>query len=156
MGRGRYYSSRDVRLIHSFNHELMEDIVQSVATIFKICPEASPINIYGETDPKKGKSFFPGVEMVVRIKKEAINTKYDDFGPDRNQNVNFVFLESDLKIVNLFPELGDIVLFNERYHEIDNVVQEQFLGDIEDKSFSIICHTHYARLSKLSVVQRQS
>jgi hypothetical protein len=156
MGRGRFYSPRDVRLIHSFNHEIMEDLVQSVSTIFKVCPEATQINIYGETDPSKGKVFFPGVELVVRIKKDLINTNYDDYGPTRKQLINFVFLELDLKNVNLFPENGDVILFNERYYEIDNVVQEQFLGDVEDKSFSIICHTHYTRLSKLSLVQRQT
>ena len=42
-----------------------------------------------------------------------------------------------------------------RYHEIDNIVQEQFLGGISDKSLSIIVNTHYARLSKLSLVNRQ-
>jgi hypothetical protein len=156
MGRGRFNSPRDIRLFHSFNHEIMEDIVQSVATIFKICPEASPINIYGETAPEKGKVFFPGVEMTTRIKKNDINSNYDDYGPTRKQIINFVFLELDLKNVNLYPENGDVILFNTRYYEIDNVVQEQFLGDIEDNSFSIICHTHFTRLSKLSVVQRQS
>jgi hypothetical protein len=134
----------------------MEDLVQSQAAIFKVCPEATQTNIYGEVSPEKGKVFFPGVDMVVRIKKNDIESNYTDYGPTRKQIINFVFLELDLKNVNLFPENGDVILFNERYYEIDNVVQEQFLGDIEDKSFSIICHTHYARLSKLSVVQRQT
>jgi len=154
--RGRYFSTRDVRLIHSFNHELLDDWVQAQVAVFKVNAEASLINIYGETDPEKGKAFFPGIDLTCRIKKDQINTNYEDYGPDRKQNVNFVFLEKVLKQINLFPEVGDIILFNERYHEIDNVVQEQFLGDIEDKSFSIICHTHYARLSKLSIVTRQS
>ena len=60
-----------------------------------------------------------------------------------------------LKQFNLFPEVGDLILFNERYHECDNVVQEQFLGGIDDKSHSIVVHTNYTRLSKISLVQRQ-
>jgi hypothetical protein len=60
-----------------------------------------------------------------------------------------------LKQTNLYPENGDIVVFNERFHEIDNVEQEQFLGGVDDKSFSIICDTHYSRLSKLSMFDRQ-
>jgi hypothetical protein len=154
--RGRFFSTRDMRLIHSFNHELMDDIVQAMVSIFKVNAEQTKTNIYGEVDQKQGVMFFPGVDVTCRIKKDLITTKADDFGPDRSQNINYVFLEKDLRTINLFPETGDVILFNERYYEIDNVVQEQFLGDIEDKSFSIICHTHYSRLSKLSIVTRQS
>lgn len=156
MARGRFFSGRDIRLIHSFNHELLDDIIQAMVTIFKVNAEATNINIYGETDPKKGKAYFPGIDITCRIKKDQIGSPVDDFGPTRTQNINYVFLEKDLQTVSFFPENGDIILFNERYYEIDNVVQEQFLGDIEDKSFSIICHTHYARLSKLSIVTRQT
>ena len=49
-----------------------------------------------------------------------------------------------------------MIKFNNRFHEVDNVVQEQFLGGIEDKSHSIITNTHYSRLSKLNFVERQS
>jgi hypothetical protein len=41
-------------------------------------------------------------------------------------------------------------------YEIDNVVQEQFLGGQPDKSWSLIVNTHYTRLSKLNLVERQT
>ena len=99
--------------------------------------------------------FYPGVECTCYIDRADIDTTYDQFGPTRSQTVVFKFREDNLKVVNLYPELGDIIEFNNRYHEIDNVVQEQFLGGIPDKSFSIIVNTHYARISKLSLVKRQ-
>jgi hypothetical protein len=61
-----------------------------------------------------------------------------------------------LQQINFFPQVGDLILFNERYHEIDNVVQEQFLAGQPDKSLSIICNTHYSRLSKINLVDRQN
>jgi len=48
-----------------------------------------------------------------------------------------------------------MILFNDRYHEVDNVVQEQFLGGQANKSHSIICNTHYSKLSKINLVNRQ-
>ena len=42
------------------------------------------------------------------------------------------------------------------YYEIDNVVQEQFLGGHPDKSWSLIVNTHYTRLSKINLVERQT
>jgi hypothetical protein len=152
---GRYFSVRDLKLVNSFNGELMGDVIQTEILIYKMAPSQMATNIYGESSPSTGKLFYPGVEVTCLIDRADIDTTYDDFGPDRNQTVVFKFRENMLKLVNLYPEVGDIVRFNERYHEVDNVVQEQFLGGIEDKSHSIIVNTHYSRLSKLSFVERQ-
>jgi len=152
---GRYFSVRDLKVIQSFNAELMGDIIQTEVNIFKMCADQTKINVYGESSPESGKMYYPGVECTCLIDRADIDTAYDEFGPDRNQTVVFKFREDNLKLVNLYPEVGDIVEFNKRYHEIDNVVQEQFLGGQPDKSLSIIVNTHYARLSKLSLVERQ-
>ena len=52
---------------------------------------------------------------------------------------------------------GDIIYFNGRYYEINNVVNnEQLLGGQPEKSFSVIVNTNYTRLSNIDLVQRQS
>lgn len=152
---GRFFSPRDMKFIGSVNAELMGDIIQTQVFIYKICAEQTVTNVYGESAPQSGKSFYPGVECTCLIDRADIDTTYDQFGPDRNQAVVFKFREDNLKLINIYPEVGDIISFNERYHEIDNTVQEQFLGGIADKSLSIIVNTHYSRLSKLSLVNRQ-
>jgi len=152
---GRYYSARDMRLLNSFAAELMGDIVQTLVIIHKLVPQDIAINMYGEANPETGKVFYPGVPMTAFIKRETIETPVDQFGTDRKQIVKFAMREEMLKMVNLYPENGDIIVFNERYHEIDNIAQEQFIGGVDDKSFSIVCDTHYARLSKLSIFERQ-
>lgn len=152
---GRYYSERDMKFINSINSELMDDIIQTLVVIHKLFPEQVKVNLYGESDPGTGKVFYPGVPVTALIDRRDIETPTDEFGPDRKQIVQFRFREKMLKEVNLYPENGDIIVFNEKYHEIDNVIQEQFLGGVDDKSFSIVCDTHYARLSKLSIFERQ-
>lgn len=152
---GRYFSERDLRLINHFNAELMGDIIQTEVTIYKIAANETKINVYGEADPATGIVFFPGIEVTALIQREDISTEYGEFGPDRKQDVVFKFRENMLKLVSLFPETGDMIWFNQRYHEIDNVIQEQFLGGIDTKSHSIICNTHYSKLSKLNIVNRQ-
>lgn len=143
-----------MKLIKSINIELLNDVLQTEVTIFKMCADATKINIYGESSQNDGKVFYPGIEITCIIERADISSDQDDFGPTRKQDVVFKFLEDMLKSINFFPEVGDIILFNARYHEIDNVVQEQFLGGIPDKSFSIICNTHYSRLSKLNLISR--
>jgi len=154
--KGRFFSIRDMNLMHSLNGELMGDIIQTEVTLFKICADITTTNIYGESRSDVGKQFYPGIEITALIDRAEISTDAEDFGPDRKQDVVFKFREKMLKEIAFFPQNGDIILFNERYHEVDNVVQEQFLGGIDDKSWSIIVNTHYSRLSKLDIVQRNS
>lgn len=154
--KGRYFSERDIRFINSISAELMGDIVQTEVTVYKMIADVTTTNVYGESKASVGKTYYPGIEITALIERAEIATNVDDFGPDRKQNVVFKFREKMLKLINFFPQTGDLVLFNERYHEIDNVVQEQFLGGVEDKSFSIIVNTHYTRLSAVDVVIRQS
>lgn len=153
--RGRFFSVRDLKVINSFNSELMGDVIQTTVMLFKMAADQTQINLYGESDPATGKMFYPGVEITALIDKADIDTPYDEFGPDRSQNVVFKFRENMLKLVNIYPEIGDIVSFNSQYFECDNVVQQQFLGGIEDKSHSVIVNTHYSRLSKLNTIKRQ-
>jgi hypothetical protein len=152
---GRYFSPRDIEVIGSWNAELMGDIIQTEVIIYKVAVDATKTNVYGEADPETGITFYPGVYITALIDRADITTDYSEFGSDRDQAVVFKFREKMLKLINLFPENGDVIEFNERYHEIDNVVQEQFLGGIAQKSHSIICNTHYSRLSKLNLVNRQ-
>ena len=153
--RGRFFSARDMKVINSFNSELMGDIIQTTVMLFKMAADQTQTNIYGESDPATGKMFYPGVEITALIDKADIDTPYDEFGPDRNQSVVFKFRENMLKLINIYPEVGDVVSFNSQYFECDNVVQQQFLGGIEDKSHSVIVNTHYSHLSKLNFVERQ-
>jgi hypothetical protein len=153
---GRYFSDRDMSFINGINNELLGDIIQTEVTIFKFSAENTQTNIYGESKPSIGKTFYPGIDILAYIDRSEIANDADDFGPDRKQNVVFKFMEKDLQAINLFPSSGDLIFFNERYHEIDDVVQEQFLGGQPDNSFSIIINCHYTRLSKVDVVERQS
>ena len=153
---GRYFSERDISFINGINEELLGDVIQTEIVLFKICPESTKTNMYGESDQKAGKQYFPGIEFVCLVDRADITTDADDFGPTRKQNVAFKFMERDLQAKNLFPSVGDLIHFNDRYHQIDDVVQEQLLGGIPIKSLSIIVNTHYTSLSQIDLVQRQS
>jgi hypothetical protein len=152
---GRYFSQRDINFVNQINAELLRDIIETLVVLFKIAPNETNTNIYGEAVASEGKSFYPGVELSSLIDRGDINTDDEGFGPDRDQTVVFKFRELSLKDASFYPEVGDLILFNDRYHEIDNVVQEQFLGGQSNKSHSIICNTHYTKLSKINLINRQ-
>ena len=151
---GRYFSEIDISFINGINNELLGDVIQTEATLFKMAADQTSTNIYGESKPSTGKQYFPGVELVCLIDRADMTTDADEFGPDRKQNVAFKFMEKDLQLCNFFPQTGDLVLFNAMYHEIDDVVQQQLLGGQPIKSFSVIVNTHYTSLSKVDLVSR--
>lgn len=153
---GRYFSERDISFINGINDELLGDVIQTEVTIFRISPESTKINQYGESSPSQGKMYFPGIDIVALIDRAETSMDVDDFGPNRKQNVVFKFMEKDLQAINLFPQTGDLIFFNDRYHEIEEAVQEQFLGGQADKSLSIVCNTHYTSLSTIEILERQT
>lgn len=154
--KGRYFSQRDLNLVGQFNAELMGDIIENLVYIYKISPDETKTNIYGETAAESGKWYLPAIQMSVLVERPEMTAEYDDFGPNRNQNHIFKMREKMLKEVNFYPEIGDIVFWNDRYYEIDNVVQEQLLGGQADKSHSIICNAHYTKISSLNVIERNN
>ena len=153
---GRYFSERDINFINSINDELLGDVIQTEVRLFKMCADVTSTNIYGESKASVGKQYYPGLDMICLVDRADMTTDANDFGPERKQNVAFKFMEKDLEKANFFPQTGDLVLFNEMYHEVDDVVQQQFLGGQPIKSFSIIVNTHYTSLSKVDLVERQS
>lgn len=154
MNLGRYFSERDVRFINSVNYELLEDIIQTFVIVYKINPSLTTDNIYGESRPETGKIYYPGVKLVCLIEHPDTSTEDDDRGPDRKKEMIFRFHETLCKEINLYTEVGDIIYYDYQYFEINNVSQEQHLGGISDKSFSIICNAFLTKYSKLNTENR--
>lgn len=152
--KGRYFSARDLRMVNQFNAELMGNIIENIIQIYKICPNETKTNIYGETSSDTGKWYFPAIQISALVDRSDMDSEYDDFGPNRRQDYVFKMRENMLRDLNFYPEIGDVIFFNDRYYEIDNVVQEQLLGGQPDKSHSIICNTHYTKYTSLNIAER--
>jgi hypothetical protein len=152
--KGRYFSARDLKMVAQFNAELMGDIIENIIQIYKICPNETKTNIYGETSSESGKWYLPAIQISALIERSDMEAEYDDFGPNRRQDYVFKMREEMLKQLEFYPEIGDVVFFNDRYYEIDNVVQEQLLGGQPDKSHSIICNAHYTKYTSLNIMER--
>jgi hypothetical protein len=154
--RGRYFSQRDLNLVAQFNGELMGDIIENIIDIFKISPSETKTNIYGETAAETGKWYFPAIKISALVERAEMSTEMDDFGPSRSQTHIFKMREKMLRQLEFYPEIGDIIAWNDRYYEVDNIVQEQLLGSQPDKSHSIICNAHYTKITSLNVLERNN
>ena len=153
--------SRDISLFHNLNKELINDIIQTEVAYYKFALEQTVSNVYGEAP---GKNYYEPIKIACLIDKQDQSWSSDDFGSDINQIIGFSFLKESLQDINLFPQVGDLLLFKNNFYEVDSRVENQFiLGKDPDyaiasettnfgKSFSILVNAHISRVEKLNLI----
>lgn len=156
-------SKRDFGLITGINRELLSNVIEQEVLYYKISLEQTPANLYGESTQKV---FWEPVKINCLIDRGDQQTVSDDFGPDSIRDVKFRFLKQDLEDVRTFPEVGDIIVWDEDYYEVDNTTENQLLlgkdpdyalttyGPDYGGSLSIICICHLTRASKVGIISR--
>ena len=154
-------SQRDFGLITKMNRALLRDIIEQEIGYYKISLDDTQVNIYGESSEKI--YYSPMIMQCLITRGDQIFT-VDDFGPDVSRQLSFAFLREDLVDVQLVPEVGDIIMLNEDYYEVDVVRENQFFFGKDNNynfarsveygaSISIVCDTHLTRVDKLNIAQ---
>jgi hypothetical protein len=138
--------------MNSINGELMRDIIEQTVVIYKINPNETQTNVYDEAITKY---YYSGVETTCLVETDPQSTLYEGFGPDVKKGTLFRFHQKLCEIKEVYPEVGDIVAWEQAYFELSNIVENQFLGGQPEKNYSLICNAHMTRLSKLNITERQ-
>ncbi len=153
--------SRDISLFNTVSKELINDIIQSEVGYYKFALEKTTSNVYGES---QGKVYYEPVRIACLMKREDQSWSSDDFGSDVNQTLNFRFLKEELKDINLVPEVGDILLFRNNFHEVDSKIENQLILSKDPdyaistgttdfgNSHSIILNTHISGIERLNLI----
>jgi hypothetical protein len=157
-------STRDVATFKIFTKEIVEDIVSQQVGYYKIKLNDTPVNIYGEALTK----YFIGPVLIpVLIVRGDFSRTGTDYGPDTERSVDFRFFKDHLIEANIVPEVGDVVMYNEVYYEINNTNENQLvLGKDPDysystpvegfgQSYSIILTGHYTSPDKLGITKER-
>jgi hypothetical protein len=156
-------SKKDFALITKMNRALLRDIIEQEVGYYKISLEETFANIYGESLEKVFND--PVLLQCILTRGDQAITS-DDFGPDLQRNVSFAFLRQDLVDIQLVPEVGDIIMLNEDYYEVDVVRENQYFfgkdsnynygrSNAYGSSISIVCDAHLTRADKLGLTPDQ-
>lgn len=157
-------SQRDFNLLLGINRELISDVIEQEILYYKISLEQTQANIYGEAQEKV---YWSAVKFNCLIDRGDQQTTVDDFGPDSIRAVSFRFIKQDLKDTNTFPEVGDVVCWDEDYYEVDNVLENQlFLGKDENYSMTeygasfggsltMTCICHLTRADRVGILKQR-
>lgn len=123
--------SRDVSLIRSLNRELMGDIITQQASIYKFKVKETTSNIYGES---AGEKYYDGPFLFnCLVDRNDQQYSIEDVGVKFQQDIMFAFLTDDLEDKNVFIEVGDVILYQEKYYGADNIVSNQYFAGKDPK-----------------------
>ena len=147
----KFLQTRDIEFFKSIARELVDDVVENICVLFKVNISETKVNLYGEA---LNKTWHPGVELNVLINKSGQTAAYEGFGADVLQNIEFKFDRWMLEEKLSYPEIGDVIYFDNSYYEIDNTSEVQFVGGLSENNFSVVCSTFMVSKSALNIEER--
>jgi hypothetical protein len=155
--------SRDISLFRHINKELINNIIQQSVGYYKINLDKTSSNLYGESLTK---TYNDPILVNCLIERNAQAWTETEFGTDVTREINVRFLRDILVDIQLVPEVGDVMLWQENYYELSGIVENQFVvgkdpsyayDDTADfgSSISIIVTAQYIRPEKLGLKQER-
>jgi len=147
----KFLVGNDLTFFKSIARELVDDVIQVAVVLYKINIYETKVNIYGES---VNKTWHQGVEMYALADKEPENVQYEGFGPDDTQNITFKFDRDTCEEKGIYPEVGDVVYFDNSYYEIGTTNEIQFIGGQPSNNFSIVVAAFMVSKSSLNIEER--
>ena len=157
-----YGGKRDISFMRSMNRELINKVIQQDCGIYKLALDETEQNLYGESDAKV---YYKPVKCPVLVGRDPQSWNGDEFGVDYTSQATFAFLRDDLKLIDLYLEVGDIVVWDNEYFELDSVVNNQYYSgknpdtDLTEThkqhgwDVSIVFSGHITRRSRINLVE---
>lgn len=163
-----FASSRDASFLRYMNREVMGNVISQQCAFYKYKLAETKINMYGESSG--GKFFDQPVLMFALITVGDNTSPTSDLGVNFDWPVSFAFLRDDLVDANVHPEVGDIILYQESYWEVDNTNIIQFWGGKDPDypyepnptnpglgefgyNVSVTCECHYVPADRVNIVR---
>ena len=148
-----FVPQKEIDLIDSMNEELIDEILGQSVDIYKVSIDNTDENIYGESTTKYYEVGFR-VNCLILFDEPTVNQ--DDFGADVNSSIEMYFQRNNLASgsLNFYPEMGDIVDWNNHYWEINGTTEPQLFAGHPDFKHQIKATAHRSRLSSLQIEER--
>ena len=148
-----FLPEKEFNLIQDMNEELIDEIVGQSVDVYKVSIENTEENLYGESTTKY---YDVGFRVNCLLLFNAPEVTQDEFGTDVGGNIEMYFQRENLASgsLNFYPEIGDIVDWNEFYWEINGTTEPQLFAGHPNFKHNIVATAHRSRLSSLQIEER--
>ena len=143
---------RDAKFLAAINSELINAVIDTEIEFYKLLVESSDSNLYGESESK---SYYDSILIPCVITKDEKSANMDDYGHTYTRSGKFAISRDILVKADFYPEVGDILLWDNEYFEVDNVDANQYFvgknpetwpnGDQHGYSVSVVVDAHVTR-----------
>jgi hypothetical protein len=164
-------SARDVSMIRGVNRELMGNVISQECIYYKVNEAQTLVNMYGE---QQGGRYFDEPIMLftlIEVGDQTAPTGNGFVGFD--WPITFRFLRDDLVDAGLVPAIGDFIMYQNAYWEIDNEnMTHFFVGKDPDYPYydangnnplnpglqyfgynvDVICQCHYVPQDRINII----
>jgi hypothetical protein len=154
--------SRDINMFSNINNELLGQVIEQKVGYYQVILDETPPNIYGESLTKR----YNGPVLInCLLERGDTEPITDNFGMDFERKLVVRFFRPHLITAQVEPSVGDIILWNEDYYEVNNVNENQLVvgkdpdyayttaNGVPDTgtSLSIILECFYIRPEKVGI-----
>ena len=148
-----FIPQKEMDLINSMNEELIDDIIGQSVDIYKVNIENTDENLYGESTTKY---FETGFRVNCLITFNEPDVVVEEWGSDINNTIEMHFQRANLSSgsLNFYPEVGDIVDWNNFYWEVNGTTEPTLIAGHPQYSHQIRTTAHRSRLSSLQIEER--
>ena len=148
-----FVPQKEFDLINSMNEELIDELVGQSVDIYKVNIDNTEENVYGESTTKY---YDVGFRVNCLLLYNEPEITQDDFGADLRGDIEMYFQRENLSSgsLNFYPEIGDIVDWNDFYWEIDATTEPQLFAGHPTFKHQIKATAHRSRMSSLQIEER--
>lgn len=180
----KFFNANDLDFIKTISEEVVDYVGEQSIILYKVSVGESKVNLYGES---LGRVYHAPANLMCLIERDETSTNYEGFGADASQGATFKFMRHRLRTTTLpllrdvngvpvpaealqntqfgYPELGDVIYFDQRYYEIDNIVTDSLIGgtpkiynqktgEFADARMQLIASTVLVRRSQVQIEDR--
>jgi hypothetical protein len=156
-------SNKDFNLLVNINRELLQDVIEQEILLYKLNIIDTSTNLYGEALEK---TYLEPIKLNCLITRGDQVYDVNELGVDLGREASFAILKQDLRDINTVSEVGDIVMCQEDYYEVDAIKENQlFYGRDSDyniartggygDSISLVLDCHLTRADKVGIARQR-
>jgi hypothetical protein len=146
----KFFGNRDFAFMQRVNKEFINEVVNTPVTYYRVCPDDTATNIYGEAP--QGKVYFTPIQIQALLVPQDQQTEQMQAGFDVKQDLEIGFQREELKKHDIYPEEGDLVQWSNLYFEVAGTVDNGLLATRFYFRHGVVLSLNQTRISNIQIV----
>lgn len=148
-----FLRQRDLDLFNKMTNTLIESVIETPINLYKLSVSSMVDDLYGDS---LSKVYYSPIQVNCLVEHDAEVTEASEVGIDVNQNIVARFQRDTLKTKDIYPEIGDIIEWNNSFYEINDIDENQIIAGNIEFNYSILCKCSLSRRSKVQIEEFRS